>query len=397
MTNSNQPSAKRPAILGGEPTFPLGPPAWPINRPEIHDALQAAWKSGDWGRYHGRNSARLVDRMCEYLTAEHVMLCASGTAAVELALRGLKVGAGDEVILAAYDFKGNFQDVLALDAVPVLLDVNPWTRQLNLDELAVAVSPKTKAIIASHLHGGLVPMPKLMAFARERGILVLEDACQMPGAIVNGRRAGMWGDVGVWSFGGSKLLSAGRGGAIFTSHAEVAQRIRLQTQRGNDAYPLSELQAAVLLPQLERLEEDELLRLRSVETLRAVFCRPEILVPVPELQPDSRPGYYKLGLQYVGQSYGLSRDRFIAAMRAEGIAVDAGFRGLHKIHSSQRYRRSSDLRHASQMDVDVIVLHHPILLTGAESDLQQIGVAAENILWHADEIRDLGTPDCGAG
>jgi perosamine synthetase len=295
MTTSKQPSVKLPAILGGQPTFPQGPPAWPVNHPAIYEALQIAWESGDWGRYHGQNSARLIDQISQFLNIEHVTLCASGTAAVELALRGLKVGAGDEVILAAYDFKGNFQDVLALDAVPVLVDVDARTWQMSLDGLADAVSSKTKAIIASHLHGGLVPMPELMAFARERGILVLEDSCQMPGAIVCGRRAGTWGDVGVWSFGGSKLLTAGRGGAICTAQGEIAQRIRLWTQRGNEAYPLSELQAAVLLPQLDRLEEDELRRLQSVETLRRVLGAVESLVPFPVVQPDSRAGYYKLG------------------------------------------------------------------------------------------------------
>jgi dTDP-4-amino-4,6-dideoxygalactose transaminase len=110
------------------------------------------------------------------------------------------------------------------------------------------------------------------------------------------------------------------------------------------------------------------------------------LVPFPAVQPDSRPGYYKLGLQYDPRSGGLSRDRFVAALRAEGIAVDAGFRGLHKIHSTRRFRKSSDLNQASRVDENVIVLHHPVLLTGSEFDLQQIGMAADSVLRHAEEI-----------
>jgi perosamine synthetase len=376
-----------PAILGGQPIRPAGPPVWPVNHPEIHRALQNAWHSGDWGRYHGANSQQLTERICQLLSVEHTLLCSSGTAAVELALRGLKVGPGDEVILSAYDFKGNFQDLLSLGAIPVLVDLDPASWQLNLEGLAAAVSPKTKAIIASHLHGGMVPMPELMTFARARRLLVLEDACQMPGAIVSGRPAGTWGDAGVWSFGGSKLLTAGRGGSVFTNSSDIAQRIRLWTQRGNDAYPLSELQAAVLLPQLEQLEQQEIRRLRNVETLRSLLSSVPGLIPFPATLPDSRPGFYKLGLQYDPVATGLTRDAFVAAMRLEGIAIDAGFRALHKIHASRRFRSVGDLPEAKQADENILVLHHPILLTESESDLRQIVQAATRICDHAEAIQ----------
>ena len=112
-----------------------------------------------------------------------------------------------------------------------------------------------RAVIVSHLHGGLAAMPEIRAWADLRGVAVVEDACQVPGARIAGRLAGTWGDVGVLSFGGSKLLSAGRGGALLTDRSDVVQRIKIYSERGNQAYPLSELQAAVLLPQLESLAE----------------------------------------------------------------------------------------------------------------------------------------------
>lgn len=377
----------RPAILGGQAVRPEGPPDWPLRDEAILKSLHAVWESGDWGHYHGDHARRLNERVSRLLAVEHVVACASGTVAIELALRGLKIGQGDEVLLSAYDFKGNFQNILTVGAVPVLVDIGERDWQLNTAELAAAVTPRTKAILVSHLHGGMVAMPAVMDLAREHDLPVIEDACQMPGAIIGGRPAGTWGDVGVWSFGGSKLLTAGRGGLLFTNRADIAQRIQLYTHRGNDSYPLSELQAAVLEPQLDMLDQRNAIRTSNVSHLR------ERLLAIPGLHPfsqsltDSQPGYYKLGLQFETALWGgLSRDKFAQAMRAEGIALDAGFRSLHRIHSSRRFRTASLLHEADRADKQVLTLHHPILLTESVVELQQIIVAAKKIRDHAEEL-----------
>ena len=377
-----------PAILGGAPIRLQGPPDWPPDDLKIREALLRAVADRTWGKYHGPHCPALVEGLRRELGCDHVLLCASGTAAVELALRGLKVGAGDEVILAAYDFKGNFGDVLAVGAVPVLVDVDPANWNLDPAQLEAAVSPATKAILASHLHGGTVPMPAVMEIARRRGIAVIEDACQMPGSLVYGRQAGMWGNVGVISFGGSKLLSAGRGGAAFTNDSQIAQRIRLYTQRGNEAYPLSELQAAVLIPQLDRLGERNRVRARNAADLRRLLQEWPGVVPLRNAPSASEPAYYKLGLQYSPAAFGgLPRDLFAEAMRAEGIALDSGLRGLHRTHSSRRYRAVGELRHATEADERILTLHHPILL-GDEADMQQIILAIGRIAQHATSILD---------
>ncbi|MES2791368.1 MAG: aminotransferase class V-fold PLP-dependent enzyme [Planctomycetota bacterium] len=384
---SSPPDASRPAILGGSAVRPEGPPGWPLRDDAILDALKSAWDSGDWGRYHGSQLSHLSEQLKRLLSVEHTILCASGTAAVELALRGLKVGPGDEVILSAYDFKGNFQNILTLGAVPVLVDVGERDWQIQVADLAAAITPRTKAILVSHLHGGMVAMPAVMEFAREHGLLVIEDACQMPGAIIGGQQAGTWGDIGVWSFGGSKLLTAGRGGLLFTNRDDAAQRVHLYTQRGNEAYPMSELQAAVLRPQLETLEQRNAIRTANANRLR------ELLLPIAGLHPfsesltDSRPGYYKLGLQFGTASWqGLTRDQFAQAMRAEGIALDSGFRSLHRIHSARRFKTASSLREADRADEQALTLHHPILLTETVTDLEQIVAAIKKIQAHAAEI-----------
>jgi dTDP-4-amino-4,6-dideoxygalactose transaminase len=377
-----------PAILGGTPIRPEGPPDWPFPDPDVADRVQRALADGSWGKYHGPHVAELVALLSEYHNTAHVALCSSGTAAVELALRGLSVGQGDEVILSAYDFKANFQDVLAVGAVPVLVDVVPGSWIVDTSRIPEAIGPKTKAILASHLHGVVVDMPEVTSIAREHGIAVVEDVAQMPGARIHGRRAGMWGDAGILSFGGSKLVTAGRGGAVLTSRADVAQRIRLYTQRGNDAYPMSELQAAVVIPQWARLDRANAQRSEAVAWLSERLGHVSGLKLFVNPASDSLAGYFKLGMQYDPAAFsGLARDAFAAAVRAEGVALDRGFRALHKTHASRRFRTVGELPNATRADDCVLTLHHPVLLT-TERDLAQVVAAIERVARHAAEIRD---------
>jgi dTDP-4-amino-4,6-dideoxygalactose transaminase len=375
-----------PAILGGQPIRPQGPPDWPIADEAVRQAMQSAYSDGSWGRYQGGHVAQLERRLAEMHHVDQVLTCGSGTFAVELALRALKVGSGDEVVMAAYDYGGNFLSVHAVGARPVLVDVDADNWNLAPENLAAAFGTATRAVIVSHLHGGLVPMREVMEVAGRHGVAVIEDAAQAPGAFVQGRQAGTWGDVGILSFGGSKLLTAGRGGALLTRHAAVAQRARLWLQRGNHVCPLSELQAAVLLPQLDRLAE------RNTQRLRAVRFLAEQLRSVPGLAPfrnrpleNSEPSYYKVGWQLDAVAFGLRRARFVAALRAEGIAADEGFRALHVERSPNRWRGPGPLTQAERAHEGVIVLHHPVLL-GSDDDLMQVVQAVEKIHGHTEQL-----------
>jgi dTDP-4-amino-4,6-dideoxygalactose transaminase len=376
-----------PALLGGPPACPQGPPPWPAADDGVLEALQAAYRDGSWGKYHGGLVERLESRLAEYHGVAYAATCASGTFAVELALRALKVGPGDEVILAAYDYGGNFLAVHAVGARPVLIDVHPDNWNLDPGRITAAVGPATRAVVVSHLHGGVVPMRELLAVATAHGLRVIEDAAQCPGAVVQGRRAGAWGDVGVLSFGGSKLLTAGRGGALLTRHADVHQRARLATNRGNHVCPLSELQAAVLLPQLDKLDARNSLRADNVRRLT------ELLGALPGIRPfanrgeETRPGYYKFGLQYDAERVGLARETFTAALRAEGVALDEGFRALHVGRSPSRFRQGGDLAEAGRAHRGTIVLHHPVLL-GSASDAEQVAGAVCKIHASAGCLRD---------
>jgi dTDP-4-amino-4,6-dideoxygalactose transaminase len=371
-----------PALHGGPAVRPQGPPDWPGPDPEVREAVDRACADGSWGKYQGVYGECLELRLRAYHGIAHALLCGSGTYAVELALRALKVGPGDEVILASYDYPGNFLAVHAVGALPVLVDVAAHHWNLALDALAGAVGPATRAVVASHLHGGLLPMRELTAWAREANLAVIEDAAQVPGAAVQGRRAGTWGDAGILSFGGSKLLSAGRGGALLTSHADVAQRARTQLLRGNLVCPLSELQAAALLPQFDRLDA------RNEQRRRAVTRLTHRLADMPGVRPlvnhidDSASTYYKVGFQYDAAAFGLSRDLLVAAMRAEGIGLAEGFPAAHVGRSPRRFRPGSSLGEAERAHRGMVLLHHSVLL-GEEADLEQVVRAWRKVHHHA--------------
>jgi dTDP-4-amino-4,6-dideoxygalactose transaminase len=375
-----------PALLGGAPIRPQGPPAWPPADPEILEVLQQAYRDGWWGKYQAGQSERLEALLREYHQVEHVLLCASGNYAVELGLRALKIAAGDEVILADYDYPGNFLGIHAVGAIPVLVDIDTRRWNLSVEAVRGAIGPRTKAVLASHLHGGRVPMRELMTLARERSLVVVEDAAQAPGAFIDGRRAGAWGDVGVLSFGGSKLLGAGRGGALLTPHAQVAQRARnLLLRAGNIVCPLSELQAALLVPQWKKLDERNAARWANVQAL----C--EALADIPGVRPfvqaneNRLPAFYKLGLQFDKSAFGLSRDRLIMALRAEGFALDEGFTASHVTRSPKRFRQGSTLSEADRASSGCVMLHHPILLETPQA-MRELATAWRRIHAHAKAL-----------
>ncbi len=375
-----------PALLGGPAVRPQGPPGWPVPDEDVLLALQSAYADGSWGKYRGAYVECLERRLADYHGGGFALACGSGTFAVELALRALKVGPGDEVVLASYDYGGNFLSAHAVGATPVLLDVEAGNWNLSVDRVADALGPAAKAVVASHLHGGVVPMRQLMSIAAARGVPVVEDAAQCPGASVQGRRAGTWGDVGVLSFGGSKLLSAGRGGAVLTPHSDVHQRAKVWQMRGNVVCPLSELQAAVLLPQLDKLDARNAHRAENVAALTG------LLGDVPGLRPfanatDGAPGYYKLGFRFDADEFGLSRERFVAALRAEGVAFDEGFKAAHVGRSPGRYRRAGGLAESERAHRGCVILHHPVLL-GTTDEVEEVAAAVRKVWRHRKRIEN---------
>lgn len=341
-------------------------PEWPITDDAIRNAVAAMLADGSWGWYHGPHCPQLRAGLEREFGVACAHLTSSGTAAVELALRAAGVSEGDEVILAAYDYKANFINVLALKAKPVLIDTLPHAPVLNPACIEAAISEKTRAIICSHLHGSCADIERIKSLAQARNLVVIEDACQVSGATIHDQFAGTLGHLGTLSFGGSKLLTAGRGGAVITNDSVLAQRIRVHTHRGNETYPLSEMQAAVLNAQLEQLPERTIQRHQSANAFLDELAVSRLIVPAcqPEQwSANTRPGLYKLALLWTADT---GRDEFCHEARQNGVALDPGFHGLHRIHAKSRFRTQGTLQNADELHDRLMVLHHPLLLRPEE-------------------------------
>jgi dTDP-4-amino-4,6-dideoxygalactose transaminase len=195
----------------------------------------------------------------------HAVGCNSGTDALILALRGLGIGAGDEVITASFSFFATAEAISAVGATPVFVDVDPATYLIDLDLLEAAITPATKVLMPVHLFGRPVNMERVCAIADRHGLKVVEDCAQATGASWAGRPVGSWGDGGCFSFFPTKNLgAAGDGGAVTCRDAALAQRIRelavhgmprryLHTELGYNSR-LDALQAAVLAVKLPHLD-----------------------------------------------------------------------------------------------------------------------------------------------
>jgi dTDP-4-amino-4,6-dideoxygalactose transaminase len=341
-------------------TFP-----WPVATPAIRDSILQAVDGGDWGKYHGQFTDEFVARFCNWLGVEHTTLCCSGTIAVELALRGVGVRLNDEVILAGYDFPGNFRSIEAIGALPVLVDVVSDGWVLDPNQVAAAVSESTKAIVVSHLHGQIANIAAiksaLESTAHGQNVAIVEDVCQSPGGTLTGKPLGTFGDVSVFSFGGSKLLSAGRGGAVATNDPAIAQRIKVFSERGNDSFPLSQLQAAALIPQLDQLNDSNKKRLAAAKFLCKSINSIQGLATLPEsdLESDNLHAIYKVPIRI--ESDKLPRDAVLARFCDQGMPIGESFRGFYR-RSKRRCRKVGDLEHSKTAAEQTMLLHHPALL-----------------------------------
>ena len=358
-------------IEGGSAAFPDGPPAWPVASDAIVASINDALESGQWGLYDGELLQQTHAALQTMWGLGYSLLCSSGTVAVELALRAAGVKAHDEVILAAYDFPGNFRAIEAIGARPVLVDVLPDRWTMDGQQLKAALSPKTRAVLVSHLHGETADIESIVAIANDAQVPVVEDVCQSPGATLNGRMLGTLGDVAALSFGGSKLLSAGRGGAVLCNDESMLQRARIFAHRGNDAFPFSQIQAALLLPQLAQLEDLNQRRLSAAARITAALAEAKWLQSLDEssLCETGMPAFYKVPIR-IKEGAPFDRASFLAVVEQEGIMLAEGFRGFAK-RSARRCRSVGDLKHSRSAAAQTMLLHHPILLS-SDSDIDRL-------------------------
>lgn len=229
--------------------------------------------SGEFARYHSSNFSeveRFEGEMQNFLNVQHVLGVNSGTSALICALTGCGIGPGDEVIVPAYTWVATAAAPLIVGAVPVLAEINQ-TLTIDPDDIRRKISPHTKAIIVVHMLNLVCDMDAILAIAKEHNLIVVEDACQAVGVTYRGRRCGTMGDAGAFSFNVLKNIQAGEGGAVLTNsmrtytravmYHDVGSYIRAGRAHTNEAtfvgqnYRMTNLTAAVLRPQLSRLDK----------------------------------------------------------------------------------------------------------------------------------------------
>ena len=242
----------------------------------------------------GPELERFEQNFAAYCGTEYGLGVSSGTAALELALRGLGIGPGDEVVVPTYSFIATAEAVSTVGATPVIVDVEEETALINAEIVAAAITERTRCVIPVHLFGRTVEMDPLLELCREREIHVVEDACQAHGALYRGKPVGSLGDAGCFSFYPTKNLGGwGDGGAFVSDDPELSHRVRLLRSHGEGTrhhheiatgtHRLDTLQAAILDVKLGHLEDWNQRRRDAAAALGAALAGSSVDLPVPPI------------------------------------------------------------------------------------------------------------------
>jgi dTDP-4-amino-4,6-dideoxygalactose transaminase len=309
------------------------------NQEEV-EAVRAVVESGRWGAQQGTEVRGFEAEFAAYQEATDGIAVTNGTVALKLALTAAGVGLGDEVIMPGYTFVATATAALELGAVPVFADIDPETYTLDAASAAACITPRTRAIVPVHLGGRPADMDAIMALAERHDLVVIEDAAQAWGASWRGRKAGTLGHVAGFSFQSSKNITAGEGGMILTNDPAIGALARSLSNCGRQPdglwyahyvlggnYRLSELHGAILRVQLRRYPAQLAHRQARAAYLEQALSE---VTGVSTLRQDERVtsnAYHVLFLRYHPEAFGgVSKERFLAALRAEGIdAMHAGY------------------------------------------------------------------------
>jgi perosamine synthetase len=232
-------AATRLAIYGGEPTVPKGAiRKWPPVD-ETDRAMVLASLNGE-NHAFGPNCQAFQKEFAAWNGNTHAIFTNSGTAALHMGVAACGVGAGDHVLVTAYSWSSSATCIIHHNAIPVFVDIDFDTINMDVDKIEEAITPRTKAIIVVHLHGLAVNMEKIMAVARKHDLKVIEDACQAHGALFDGQKAGTFGDCAAFSFNQNKCLCAGEGGMFVSNDQEIAGKAAQVWSFGETRAPMEE-------------------------------------------------------------------------------------------------------------------------------------------------------------
>ena len=405
FTTSGLRNIKKPALLGGEKVRTAAWPEWPVWDSSAEPRIIEMLRSGRWWRGGGEYVAEFEQEYARMMGASHCLATASGSAALLIALHVAGVDAGDEVLVSPFTFIATYNVVFAHKALPVFVDTNPETFLVDADKLEEKISDRTSAILPVHIYGLPVDMDKVNAVARKHNLKVVEDACQAWLGEYKGKKLGTLGDMGCYSFQNSKNLPTGEGGAIVSNNSEMMDHCHAfhncgrpygSVKRTSD-YPLrgsnrrmQQMQALMLLSQMKRIQKDAALRLENAQYLNSRLKEIPGIKPARMVEGNNRSALHIYPFRFVSKEFGgVTREKFIQAMRAEGIPCSAGYgrqnkdglieealnsKGYKRLFSEKelnRWREQNHLPGNDQLAREAVTLYQSMLLA-TKNDMDDI-------------------------
>ena len=411
----------KPALLGGTPVHKGGWLPWPQWREAWEPKMLDVYRSCKWFRGSGTHVTDFETAYAQLLGARKCLATASGTTALIVSLHVMGVDAGDEVITSPYTFIATYNSILTNKALPVFADTDPATLTMDPASIESRITDRTRAIVPVHIFGMPCDMDPIIAIARKHKLAIIEDACQAWLAEYKGRKCGTIGDVGCFSFQESKHIPSGEGGAITSMSEELIDRCNAYHNcgraigsfkgkgsftRGNN-YRMMQAQAMLLLQQFEKLQKETAIRRETADYLTANLPKIPGITPV-RLPENSRAVWHLYAFRYdPAQFNGLSRDKFMEALSAEGVPCSSVYseqyydglfdeaiasRGFKRLWSEQRlraYRDSfGDLKGNKQVCATTVAITQNMLLA-SRSDIDHIIAAIQKLRKHSSELAKL--------
>ena len=307
----------------------------------LTDAFLSTWisSSGDY-------IDKFEDKFSNYSDCEYGVSVANGTAALHLSLVVLGIGKGDEVIIPDLTFAGTINAVLHANATPVIVDIDEKSWCIDPKEIERSITSKTKAIIPVHLYGQVCDMDRIMILAKKYNLKVIEDCAEAHGAMFKGNKVGSFGDIGCFSFYGNKVITTGEGGMCVTNSSKLNDKLRLYRDHGMSKskryyhevvgfnYRMTNLQAAIGLAQLERIDEIHKNRFSYENLYRKIMSNSNW-----EFQKDlkDRKRVVWLVCILLTDSDNNERDRLISSLKDNGIEARPFFYLLSDMEIFKKY------------------------------------------------------------
>ena len=408
--------APKPVLLGGTPAMPGRFPKWPVAGELEEQALIEVVRSGHWFQGNGKLVKQFEAAYAQLTGARFCIATSSGTGALHSSLGALGIGAGDEVILPPYTFIATVNVVLLLHALPVFVDSDLDSMQMDARKLEGAITERTAAVIPVHYSGNVADLDVIVPAASRHGVPVVEDTCQSHLAEWHGRKAGTYGHAGCFSFQASKNLNCGEGGAVISNDEDLIEKCYAFHYNGSHRKPkfaemmhgtkylMTEFQAAVLLAQMTRLEEQTRTREANARYLTSLLKEIPGIATQKIYEGCTRHAYHVYKFRYQQERFaGLPRERFVKAMGAEGVPCATGYTELNKsrhirnVLASRGYRRvyppqvlaAWEERNRcpvnDQLCREAVGLTQNMLL-GPRGDMDRIAEAVRKIQAHAGDL-----------